>query len=263
MARLNLKAKYMAYKKRAAKPRRAKRAPRRGRKMTKPRMEYATARQTLQLPDDDANTVYTLDQIRLSQFDRMTAIARNYQYFRITKVEMKFKPFADTFAPGTGGTVVNQSVPYLYTLVNKGNVLNTASFNALRDAGAKPRRFDEKTLTVSWKPAVLLGIQDYSSVITPVSTTVFNMKKVSPWLATSLNAGQRSATWAASTVDHTGILYGVEQDLAGTTGQLPFGVEITAYFEFKGPLNAPGVGTEVEPVTKELIAKEEVKPPVE
>lgn len=243
------------------KPRRRMRKPRR-KMIRKPRQEFATARQTLQLPDDDMNTVYTLDQIRLAQFDRMTAIARNYQYFRITKVEMKFKPFSDTFAPGTGGTVVNQSVPYLYTLINKGNVLNTSSFNALRDAGAKPRRFDDKTLRVSWKPAVLLGIQDYSSVITPTSVTVFNMKKVSPWLATNLNAGQRSATWAASTVDHVGILYGVEQDLAGSTGQQPYGVEITAYFEFKGPLNAPGIGTEVEPTEKILIAKEEVKPSV-
>lgn len=223
--------------------------------------EYATARQTLQLPDDDANTVYTLDQIRLAQFDRMTAIARNYQYFRITRVEMKFKPFADTFIPGTGGTVVNQSVPYLYTLVNKGNVLNTASFNSLRDAGAKPRRFDEKSLTVSWKPAVLVGTQDYSNVVTPLSSTTFAQKKTSPWLATNANAGLRSATWSASVVDHCGLLYGVEQDLAGSTGQLPFGVEFTAYFEFKGPLNAPGVGTEKEPVTKELIAKEEVPPP--
>lgn len=224
-------------------------------------MEFATARQTLQLPDDDGNTVYTLDQIRLAQFDRMQAIARNYQYFRITKVEMKFKPFADTFAPGTGGTAVNQSIPYLYTLINKGNVLNTASFNALRDAGAKPRRFDEKTMSVSWKPAVLVGTQDYSNVVTPLSSTTFAQKKVSPWLATNANAGLRSATWAPSVVDHCGILYGVEQDLAGSTGQIAFGVEITAYFEFKAPLNAPGVGTEVEPVQKELIAKEEVKPP--
>lgn len=224
-------------------------------------MEFATAKQTIQLPDDTGNQVYTLDQIRLEQFDRMVAIARNYQYFRITKVEMKFKPFADTFAPGTGGTVVNQSVPYLYTLINKGNVLNTASFNALRDAGAKPRRFDDRTLSVSWKPAVLYGVQDYSSTITPVSNTMFATKKVSPWLATNLNAGLRSAAWVASTIDHCGILYGVQQDLAGPTGQITFGVEITVHFEFKAPLNAPGVGTEKEPVEKILIAKEEVPPP--
>lgn len=224
-------------------------------------MEFATAKQTLQLPDDTGNTVYTLDQIRLAQFDRMVQIARNYQYFRITKVDMKFKPFADTFAPGTGGAVVGQSVPYLYTLINKGNVLNTSSFNALRDAGAKPRRFDDRTLSVSWKPAVLLGAQDYSSVITPISNTVFATKKLSPWLATNINAGLRSATWVASTVDHNGILYGVQQDLAGPTGQLTYGSEITVYFEFKAPLNNPGVGTEVEPTEKLLIAKEEVKPP--
>lgn len=224
-------------------------------------MEYATAKQTLQLPDQQANQVYTLDQVRLSQFDRMTAIAQNYQYFRMTKIELKIKPFADTFIPGTGGAVQGSSVPYFYSLVNKGNVLNTGSFNALRDSGAKPRRFDDKSITVSWKPAVLVGIQDYSNVITPVSNTVFSMKKVSPWLATNQNAGLRTATWVASAVDHCGLLYGVEQDNAGTTGQLEYGLEITVFFEFKKALAAPGVGVEVEPVSTQVIAKEEVKPP--
>lgn len=227
-------------------------------------VEFATAKQTLQLTDDSANTVYTLDQIRLAQFDRLSAIAQNYQFFRINKVEMKFKPFSDTFMPGTGGQVQGSSVPYFYYLVNKGNVLNTATFNALRDAGAKPRRFDDKTLTVSWKPAVLLGIQDYSTAGgTVTNNTVFNMKKISPWLATNLNAGLRSASWTASTVDHAGLLYGVEQDNAGATGQIEYGVEITVYMQFKKPLNFPGVGTEKEPVIKELIAKEEVPPPEE
>lgn len=224
-------------------------------------MEFATAKQTLQLLDDSGNIVYTLDQIRLSQFDRMVGIAKNYQFFRITNVEMRFKPFADTFVPGTGGPVLGQSVPYFYHLINKGNVLQSSTFNSLRDAGARPRRFDDKTITVSWKPAVLYGTQDYQSQILPASSALLPaMKKVSPWLATNINAGIRSATWTASTIDHCGILYGVEQDQTGSTGQLTYGVEITCHFEFKGPLNAPGFGTEVEPTTKELISKEEAKP---
>lgn len=227
----------------------------------KARMEFATAKQTLQLSDDTANTIYKFDQTSLSNFDRMTAIAKNYQYFRITKLEMKFKPFSDTYIPGTGGAVQGASIPYFYSLINKGNVLNVASFNSLRDAGAKPRRFDDKTISVAWKPAVLVGVQDYSSV-GPANNTMFNMKKISPWLSTNLNAGLRSPTWTPSTVDHCGILYGVEQDNAGSTGQIEYGVEVTAYFQFKGPLNAPGVGEELEATTKLCVAKEEVKPPV-
>lgn len=246
---------------RKSKPSNKRPARKMRKRQPKVRQEFATARQTIQLPDDTGNTVYTLDQVRLSQFDRMVAIARNYQFFRITRIEMKFKPFADTFTPGSGGPVMGQSVPYLYTLVNKGNVLNTASFNALRDAGAKPRRFDEKTLTVSWKPAVLYGVQDWTSGAPPTSQYVPGLKKVSPWLATNNQAGYRTASWIASSVDHCGLLYGVEQDIAGATGQLSYGSEMTVYFEFKGPLNAPGVGDEHDPVTKEVIAKEEFVPP--
>jgi len=89
------------------------------------------------------------------------------------------------------------------------------------------------------------------------------MKRISPWLATNNNAGLRSATWTPSGIDHCGILYGVEQDQTGATGQITYGSEITCHFEFKGPLNAPGVGEELEPTTKQLIAKEEVLKPEE
>lgn len=225
------------------------------------RREFAQASQTIQLNDQTANSVYTMDEIRLSSFDRMVNIARNYQFFRMTKVTVKFKPFADTFIPGTGGTVLGQSVPYFYHLVNKGNVLNTASFNALRDAGAKPRRFDDKTVSVSWKPAVLVGTQDWTQGVPSTNTYNPATKRISPWLATNNSAGYRTASWIASSIDHCGILYGVEQDQTGSTGQLSYGIEICCDFEFKGPLNAPGLGDEHEPVRVDIVPKEQPEIP--
>lgn len=201
--------------------------------------EWASAKQTLKLNNDPFNTILQFNQIRLNQFDRLSSIAQNYQFFRFTKVEMKFMPFSDTFIPGNN-TNITPSVPYFYYLIDKGNVLEVADFNGLRDAGCKPIRFDEKTVNVNWKPCVLTYVQDYQSQNPPATTTALPlMKRTSPWLSTSENGGQRTGGWIASGVDHTGILYGVEQDIDGDI-VYSYGVEITVHAQFKKPLNAPG-----------------------
>lgn len=209
--------------------------------------EWAEAKQTLQLADDPMNVIFQVNQIRLAQFDRLTAIAKNYQFFRFTKVEMRFKPYSDTYIPGTGTGPgqVTASIPYFYHLIDKGTTLVNAfnDFNSLRDAGSKPVRFDDNTVTVSWKPAVIFMTQDYQNQ-NPPSTSVpkpaFN--RLSPWLATSANAGERGGPWIASDIDHTGLIYGVEQNATVPDLVYKYGVEITVHCQFKKPLNAPGEG---------------------
>ncbi len=217
--------------------------------------EWASAKQTLQLKDDPMNQILQLNQIRLAQFDRLTNIAQNYQFFRFTKVEMKFKPYSDTYIPQVGNpNPTAASIPYLFYLIDKGNVLEVANFDNLRDAGCKPIRFDDKTVNVNWKPCVLQYAQDYNlSGQNPLPV----MKKQSPWLATSQNAGNRGGAWVASAVDHTGILYGVEQDITIPDNTFYYGVEITVHAQFKKPLNAPGQPTKNLVVEKELVRKHE------
>lgn len=233
----------------------------RARRVAKKVGEWAEAKQTLQLADDPMNIILQLNQIRLSQFDRLVNIAKNYQFFRFTRVEMRFKPYSDTYipgaAPGSGGAIT-PSIPYFYHLIDKGDTLEIADFNSLRDAGCKPVRFDEKTVTVAWKPTVLLMTQDYQNQ-NPPATSVPKpaLTRTSPWLSTSANAGERGGPWFPSDIDHTGILYGCEQNKTVPGIAYSYGVEVTVHCQFKKPLNAPGSGTDLV-VHKDVVAREDV-----
>jgi len=229
----------MAYRKAPRRQRRrgARRAPvRKMRKMRKSRnsVEYAEAKQTLALEPDIFNQIYNLNEISLSAYDRLSAIAANYQYFKITKVEYKFKPQYDTFTSAFG----QNTVPYLYWLIDKGETLNPQinDFTALRDAGAKPIRFDDKTLTVSWAPAVLNYAQQFDSLGNQTGQP--NQYRISPWLTTNENAGDFSTTWKPSRIAHKGLLYGVEQFVTGGV-EFQYKCDITVHMRFKKPLNTP------------------------
>lgn len=100
----------------------------------------------------------------------------------------------------------------------------------MREAGAKPIRFDEKTVTVSFKPCVSLLVQDGAQPITFGA----GLRRTSPWISTNDLAGAESTVWQASTVEHKGLVYGVE---ALTNVNRTYGTEITVFVEFKKPLS--------------------------
>lgn len=227
----------------------------RRRRQQRTRTEFAQASQTLQLSNDANNTVYRYDTTRLAAFDRLCLIAQAYQYYRITKVEMRFKPFYDTYSGPLDSAPATSTVPYFHWLINRGDNVDINSFNALRDAGAKPIRFDDKTIKVQWRPSVLNYVRDMSSA--GIVQPVFNQGRISPWLATNQNAGLNSPTWKASEIEHIGILYGVEADYAPQ--QLYYGTEVTVHVEFKKPLNQPGTPLNATPaVQKETKPKDQV-----
>jgi len=167
---------------------------------------------------------------------------------------MKFKPLADTFtAPGVLSPGNWMSVPYLYTLVNKSDTLNSVinGFDGLRDAGVKPRRLDEKTITITWSPTVAQGV----SLSEGNNTQSYATYRTSPWLSTNANVMLPGGvtTWAASTVPHLGLIYGVEQEYVGND-VLPYSVEICVYAQFKKPLIFSNDPQAVAAQKKELIA---------
>lgn len=215
--------------------------------------EYASAKQTLELSNDPVNAVFRLDDINLSQFDRLSHIARGYQYFRIKKVEYKIKPYADTFFANASGNT--GSVPYLYWLIMKSDTLNSVinGFDGLRDAGAKARRVDDKTITIGWKPSVAQGV----AISEPNITTSFASYRTSPWLSTNKNVMLPGGvtTWAPSEVPHLGLLYGVEQNFTNPTDVLIYGVEVTIHCEFKKPLPFSNASDAPPAQKKEVVAK--------
>lgn len=224
-------------------------APRRRRKQRRTQSratpEFASLKQTLQLNDDPINQILVLDNIALSQFDRATLVARAYQYFRITKVEMRFKPKMDTFTDSG-----LNSVPYFHYLIDKGEVLfpTLSGFSQMLDSGCKPIRFDEKTLTVSWRPGVSYGVQGDSTI---APTTVFNRMLISPWLTTNQDAGSDPNNWTPSIVPHKGLIYGVQ---ATVSTPRDYEVELTVHFQFKKPLSfAVDAGENATPALKKVI----------
>lgn len=213
---------------------------------------FASDKQTIELAEDPAGTIFRMDDIALSQFDRLSHIARAYQYYRITKVEVRYKPLADTFQ--TLGGQTTGSVPYLYWLQMKTDTLSLGAtdFNALRDAGARATRLDDKSITRSFRPAANISVAQTEGVPNPN----FALYKTSPWLSTNFNANAPggSTVWVASAVPHQGCIYGVEQDFVNPNTTLQYGVEVTIHVQFKKPLQF-SVDPGAEPCPKkELIA---------
>lgn len=217
-------------------------------------VEFASAKQTIKVADDPVNAVLRLDNVNLSQFDRLAHISRGYQYFRITKIEVKFKPLADTFL-STGALGSTGSVPYLYWLINKSDSLQVSSFNSLRDAGARPMRFDDKSITIRYRPSVAQGV----ALSEPNITTSFATYRESPWLSTNqlvMLPGGTNA-WSPSSVPHQGLIYGVQQDYLPSETQTMYGVEITVHTQFKKPLQfSIPAGGDVA-ISKDMTAKDD------
>lgn len=177
-----------------------------------------------------ANTMYTLRNFSLSNNVRAGTIAQGYQYYRIKSVILRFIPYFDTFQPGTSQ---GYGVPQLYYMIDKaGAIPSNADLNTLKKMGAKPHRFDDKNVRVTFSPAVLLDSNDNGTGPAPVTVTA-GMPKTSPWLPTSQNAGAL-APFVINSVDHRGLTFYVQAQNFNLNqcGEL----EITINYEFKKPL---------------------------
>jgi len=172
------------------------------------------------------NTMYANRAFQLADFPRASAIAANYANFKMTKITLKFKSLADTYIPGAGAA----AVPYFYSMLDKaGAIPNTATLENLKQMGAKPRRLDDKTITVSWRPSVLTA--DLTAA--GIGAVAGSQYKISPTLSTNANAGNPAAAWAPSVVDHLGLYWFVEQ-VNGVGNQ--YAVECEIQFQFMRPL---------------------------
>lgn len=200
---------------------------RQGRRRTTNVPEWASCSETTLYSNTFVSgQMYQAYNLNLSQCPRASAIAKNYQYYRIKSVQYTFKPLMDTFTAG------GVTVPYLYYLIDKAaNAAQATTAAELRSMGAKPLRFDDKTLNVRFSPAVLRFIADN---IPAPGIPKPGEYKVSPWLATNDN-NDINLPWAASQIDHLGLIFFVET----TSGVIGVSLERTVEFEFKKALVTP------------------------
>lgn len=182
-----------------------------------------------------ANTNYSDYTLNLASLPRASLVAQGFQYFRIKRVTYVIKPFADTFAPGALA-----NVPYLYQMIDRTKQFAGGfTTEQLRNMGAKARRLDDKTLTFSFTPSVLTETYDNSAVNgLPVQY------KLMPWLPTrDLTA---VGVWNPSVVDHTGVVWTVEELLA--TSPVGYTIERRIQVEFKKPQVPTGVSSGPAPL---------------
>jgi len=158
---------------------------------------------------------------------RALAHAPEYALYRIKKVEFRFKPWFDTFNatdPATGQGPA--SVPTLYHKLNRmADAPAVFTADNLRSLGAKPRRFDDKQLNLSYKPNILLG--------NATAGSISGSMKMTPWLNTDISPD--TSTFSPSTTEHYGHFFVVEAVMNGA-GATPVGTyDATIYYEFKNP----------------------------
>jgi len=157
---------------------------------------------------------FTLD---MTDLVRTKALMNVYQYYRLTSVEMRFKPQVDTFPTGQGNTL-----PYLYFQYDKSGSLSGLNAVGFEEIGTKAIRFDDKTLTRKWKPSVLTSSTGGGGV------TQF---KVSPWLPTQVLGNSND------TVTHYGAIFYISK-AAPSDGTI-YDVDVIVNVQYRKPQITP------------------------
>lgn len=168
------------------------------------------------------NQLYKFNTFSLIDFPRAVQVARAYQHYRITGIRMTLKPAYDTYS----FALPNLQKPYFYYMIDKADAIpTTATLESLKQMGARPIRFDESPISISWRPSVLT--EDQNALLGSVATQY----KVSPWLSTSALPGA-PGIWQPSQVLHKGLTWYMEQAGGNTTVY----IDIEIQFQFKKPL---------------------------
>lgn len=225
------------YAKKKSAPRRRGYGRRRGYRRPQSVSEWASCTESVALSNItglayNMNQPYALNGTCLAQFiNRAVPVAQAYQHYRIKRIMLEFKPQVDTFIPEPGAAGVGSFVPNMFYIINKsGSVPPNATVDNLRAMGAKPIRFDERTIKVAWRPSVL---QENAGVLGDVGSSY----KISPWCSTNASANQPGA-WNPSTVQHLGISWFINRPgvLPGGFAEFTYDIQITVDFQFKKPL---------------------------
>lgn len=202
-----------------------------GRKLRRgglPRMsrpDLASLSVSTNLSNLNTNQMYSRLNTSLDQFARAVQVAQAYQYYKITGITIKLQPRLDTYIGGGASTL-----PYVYYMYDKsGSLPSTITVGNLIQMGAKPIRFDDKTVTMKWRPTVITDVATAPGGAAANSAPA--QYRVSPWLNTNANFIQPGA-WTPSTVDHLGVYWFVETSGANSL----YDAVLTVDFAFKKPL---------------------------
>jgi len=189
--------------------------------------EWATMSETNDFGSLNVGTYYNISDVQLAQFPRASSVAQGYAQFRIKSLKFTYQPLLDTF-PSTG----NSQVPYLVWKINReGNSFAGLTYDWFLQNGAKPIRFDDKSVSVTYRPSV---IYDTVEAGVPGVGNQSAAPKILQWLTT--NKDPYTPGFAPSQTSHAGHLVLVESQ--GSAIQMTYRMTVTAEFQFRKPLAA-------------------------
>lgn len=222
-----------------------RRVARRGRRVPRAlgsgNQDFARVTANLGQVNIGANIPFTMNNFALSNSQRACAVAAGYQYYRVKRVIIKVKPLYDTFQLGGQSTV---TLPYLYYMIDRHNTfpVNT-TVQTLKAAGCKPRRLDDKTITISFKPSVVNSTMTAVGAGSAPPQFGLGTYRISPWLSTNgnnngSNPGSTGVWWKPDSTDHQGLILFVEQ-YSVPTPNVVCTLEYMIEYEFKKRLWEP------------------------
>lgn len=188
------------------------------RKTTRNVSDIASLSVSRTLVPGTTNQIYSFDDFKMSDFTRAVQVAIAYQRYRITGIKVTWKPEYDTYAPGPGAVK-----PYLYYMVDKsGSLPDNVTLEALKQSGARPKAFDEKPISVTFKPAVLTSTEATGGAL------IGNQYKIFPWLSTR-RVPATPGSFVPSDVSHQGLKWYID---VGAGSPLNVNVDVELQFQF-------------------------------
>lgn len=199
--------------------------PRKGARVALPKRttgNFATATEQFSI-GATAGVVYDF-KFNMNDLSRTKALLGVYQYYRITSVEMRFKPAYDTYQAQQANMV-----PYLYFQYDKSGALQgTMTAVDFEKIGTKAIRLDDKTIVRKWTPSV--PTDQYPGGVL-VSSTQF---KTAPWVPTIVpDTGNPN-----DLLDHYGATFYISKMSPGDV--LGYDIDVVVNVQFRKPLVVPG-----------------------
>jgi len=163
---------------------------------------------------------------------RAATVAPAFGLYRIADVQFKLTPRFDTFSSGLApGGDAPVEVPKVYWKINRyGDSPIGFSESDMLSLGCKPIRLDDKTVTIQYKPNILLASAGAQAA---AQAGGGGQIKMTPWLSTD-NEPDNGA-FALNTTTHYGHMMFIECAAGGDGTPIVCEMTCRVVYEFKNP----------------------------
>jgi len=176
--------------------------------------------------------VQSNESVQLSFFPRLLAIAKEYRYYRITKVQYRYQP---TWNLASFGDTA-QGIPNMYHLMDRSGLFNISTLPQMEAMGTRARKF-KNDVNITYKPNIVQLSQFGISTDDPDLLSLnFGAPTFNQWLPTRTPANSTSVDPDAwSRVQYYGHTTWFQLDATMAPSNLGR-CTLTAWVEFKDPI---------------------------